>query len=79
QAARAGVAHQATLTYGQAVAEPLKDLTRLCLLTEEQVDRLRTAEDLLALDQALDVTVRHAAFWLAVHRYEAQWLTVCAG
>lgn len=79
QAARAGIAHQATLTYGQAVTEPLKDLTRLCLLTEEQVDRLRTAEDILALDQTLDVTVRHAAFWLAVHRYEAQWLTVCAG
>lgn len=52
-------------------------LARHCLLTEKQVAKLKGAKNLLELDQALDTTVRHAQFWLAVHRYEAQWLITC--
>ncbi|MGY5764283.1 DEAD/DEAH box helicase [Brachybacterium sp. DNPG3] len=39
-----------------------------------KVAELRTREDLAALDRTLDVTLRYAEFWLAVHYYEAQWI-----
>lgn len=35
---------------------------------------LRGCQDLAALDRTLDVTLRYAEFWLAVHWFEAQWL-----
>ncbi|WP_426716921.1 AAA domain-containing protein [Corynebacterium auriscanis] len=56
-------------------AEPLINEVRgIALLTDAQLDKLVNAKNLLELDQALDVTLRYAEFWLAVHYYEAEWL-----
>lgn len=46
----------------------LRDLDRV-----EELADCRTLED---LDRKLDVTLRYAEFWLAVHYYEAAWLLV---
>lgn len=46
--------------------QPLQDPQRLAALAE--------ASDVLNLDQKLDVTLRYAEFWLAVHYFEAQFL-----
>lgn len=40
------------------------------------VAKIRTCADLESLDKILDVTVRYAEFWLAVHYYEAEWLLI---
>lgn len=48
-------------------------------LTDEQVEKLAAASCLADLDKALDVTLRYAAFWLAVHVYEAEWLLAAHG
>lgn len=76
-ASRAALVQEATRAYAAGITKELDGLTRLCLLSEDRAERLRSAESLLELDRALDVTVRHALFWLAVHRYEAQWLSMC--
>lgn len=55
----------------------IASLSRLCLLTEEQTAQLAGARNLRELDKVVDTTVRYAEFWLAVHRYEAQWLLIC--
>lgn len=40
----------------------------------DRISELKDCESLERLDQLLDVTLRYAEFWLAVHYYEAQWL-----
>lgn len=42
--------------------------------TISQVSELKECDSLERLDQLLDVTLRYAQFWLAVHYFEAQWL-----
>ncbi|MCS6710689.1 AAA family ATPase [Brachybacterium sp. EF45031] len=74
RAAREEARVRATSEYTAAVTGAVDELRQLCLLDEDRAARLSGASSLLALDQALDVTVRHAQFWLAVHLYEAQWL-----
>ncbi|MBB5832494.1 DEAD/DEAH box helicase [Brachybacterium aquaticum] len=60
---------------------PSAAYARLCdrLATSEHLrgqdlDAVRAAETLEALDEVLDRTLRYAEFWLAVHFFEAQWL-----
>lgn len=58
------------------------DYLRLCrevegsphLRTISQVAELKDCDNLEQLDRKLDVTLRYAQFWLAVHYFEAQWL-----
>lgn len=40
------------------------------------VAELKDCESLEQLDRMLDVTLRYAEFWLAVHYFEAQWLLI---
>ncbi|ATG53014.1 hypothetical protein CFK38_16930 [Brachybacterium vulturis] len=52
---------------GEAEAsEHLRDL--------DAIAELRECTSLEELDETLDVTLRYAEFWLAVHYYEAEWL-----
>ena len=44
------------------------------LRTLGRVKELKECDSLELLDQKLDVTLRYAEFWLAVHYFEAQWL-----
>jgi RecA/RadA recombinase len=65
---------------------PGADYLRLCAVAEEsphlrdnaQVGDLKKCSTLEDLDKKLDVTLRYAAFWLAVHYYEAEWLLIDA-
>ncbi len=54
-------------------------LRNLGHVPDERLDRLLSAPTLLDLEKQLDVTVRYAEFWLAVHLYEAQWLLTISG
>lgn len=53
----------------------LQKLRYLNAVTDEGAQQIRDAVSLLDLDRCLDTTVRYAEFWIAVHLYEAQWLT----
>lgn len=75
---RSQVEVTAMQSYWAEADESLASLARLCLLDDDRVGKLRNARNLLELDQTLDISVRHAQFWLAVHRYEAQWLLTCS-
>lgn len=39
-----------------------------------KIKKLRECRNLTEIDQQLDITIRYAEFWLAVHYYEAAWL-----
>lgn len=43
-------------------------------ISSENVGTLENCTSLEGLDKLLDVTLRYAQFWLAVHYFEAQWL-----
>lgn len=77
-AVREEAEREATGRYAAEAGGDVATVTRLCVLSAEQALDLTSAPSLLDLDRVLDVTVRHALFWLAVHRYEAQWLIACA-
>lgn len=49
-------------------------LTNPLLSGLEHLTELSMCRDLESLDAELDRTLRYAAFWLAVHYYEASWL-----
>ncbi|MBR3159249.1 MAG: hypothetical protein IKF14_09130 [Atopobiaceae bacterium] len=72
---------RASVADGKHCAETIARLQRMCGLTVAQTQRLETAFDgrdvsMRRLDAVLDDTVRPAEFWLAVHIYEAQWLSI---
>ncbi|MGH3654910.1 AAA domain-containing protein [Glutamicibacter sp.] len=46
------------------------------LQSTQRVAELQECRNLEELDQLLDVTLRYAQFWLAVHYFEAQWLLI---
>lgn len=59
-----------------------RDYISLCNEVEEsqflkdigRITELKDCDNLERLDRTLDVTLRYAEFWLAVHYFEAQWL-----
>lgn len=65
--------------YRQNVTASLFGVKTLGLLSSGQVKALENATDLYELDQQLDITVRYAQFWLAIHIYEAEWLLTASG
>ncbi|WP_114854403.1 DEAD/DEAH box helicase [Brachybacterium sp. YJGR34] len=74
--------YRTTLLAAMAADGPSASYLELCAQVEDDdllaglpgLDQLRQCQDLDALDQRLDTTLRYAAFWLAVHYYEATWL-----
>lgn len=57
-------------------------LVKACGLDSGQAERLLSMlepnnEGLAELDKVLDVTVRMAEFWIAIHVYECDWLLAC--
>ncbi len=66
---------------GQRCAQAIAVLQGTCTLTTQQTKDLETIIDgrdvsMQRLDDMLDKTVRPAEFWLAVHIYEAYWLSM---
>lgn len=61
---------------------PSEEFQRVCAGVEssrfgrliEGIDEVKESQNLKELDEKLDLTLRYAQFWLAVHYYEAQWL-----
>ena len=61
---------------------PSEEFQRVCESVEssrfgrliEGIDELKASQNLQELDEKLDLTLRYAQFWLAVHYFEAQWL-----
>ena len=72
-------AYRAHEEYLKNIATSIYAVEKFGLLSPEQVEELKKATDLYELDQQLDVTVRYAQFWLAIHIYEAEWLLAAAG
>lgn len=59
-----------------------RELIEACDLDFERAEQLLSTlesnnANLTGLDKALDVTVRTAEFWIAVHVYECEWLLAC--
>ncbi|MGO4956168.1 DEAD/DEAH box helicase [Luteococcus sp. Sow4_B9] len=67
---------EASRDYRKSSERPLRMARLLGVITQEQVEQILSAASLLELDRLLDTTLRYAQFWLAVHVYEAEWLTV---
>ncbi|WP_290499558.1 DEAD/DEAH box helicase [Kocuria sp. UBA5001] len=63
--------HGATDRYARLCAEAVSSPH---LMSLEKVAGLAACTTLEELDAVLDVTLRYAEFWLAVHHYEACWL-----
>lgn len=63
--------HGATERYARLCAEAASSSH---LVGVEKAAGLADCTTLEELDAVLDVTLRYAEFWLAVHHYEAQWL-----
>lgn len=66
---------------GQRCAQTITLLQHSCGLTQQQIKSLESTIDgrevsIGQLDDVLDQTVRPAEFWLAVHIYEAHWLSM---
>ena len=75
---------KAAAPYSITCAEIIGRLSNACGLNPDQIALLeasidgRTSEVSIShLDEVLDLTIRPAEFWLAVHVYESRWLAVC--
>lgn len=68
-----------TKAMSPAAEQAMDWLRRLGAVTKTGEQKIRESASLLDLDRSLDTTVRYAEFWIAVHLYEAQWLSFASG